>query len=153
MAQPIIRTLGVEGFFPCIPHPCQRSFAPHLAQTRYIERASRYSPAYVDSLINRFPNLYFDTAFGDAGSVYPPSNQRHSRVWANDGSLKAEWRDLIAAYPKRFLAALDLGGDRMGRIAEWDQNLRNFLKRLPSDAQQQVAYGNAWTLLFGEEFA
>ena len=125
----------------------------HLAQIRYIERASRYSPTYVESLIKRFPNLYFDTAFGGSGSIYPPSNQRHARVWANDGRLKAEWRDVIAAYPKRFLSALDLGGDRMERIAEWDQNHRNFLKRLPSETQHQVAYRSAWTLFFGEEFA
>jgi len=52
----------------------------HLAQIRYIERASRYTPVYVDALIKRFPNLYFDTAFGDSGSIYPPSNQRHARV-------------------------------------------------------------------------
>jgi len=125
----------------------------HLAQIRYIERASRYTPAYVDALIRRFPNLYFDTAFGDSGSIYPLSNQRHARVWANDGSLKAEWRDLIVAYPKRFLSALDLGGDRLDRIAEYDQNHRNFLKRLPTETQHQVAYRSAWSLLFGEEFA
>lgn len=125
----------------------------HLAQIRYIERTSRYTPAYVQALIERFPNLYFDTAFGDAGSVYPLSNQRHARVWANDGGLKPEWRDLIVAYPKRFLSALDLGGDRMQRIAEYDQGHRNFLKRLPAETQHQVAYRSAWSLLFGEEFA
>lgn len=125
----------------------------HLAQIRYIERASRYSPMYVDNLIKRFPNLYFDTAFGDSDSIYPLSNQRHARVWASNGSLKAEWHDLISAYPKRFLSALDLGGDRMARIAEWDQNHRNFLKRLPSETQHQVAYRSAWTLFFDEEFA
>jgi predicted TIM-barrel fold metal-dependent hydrolase len=125
----------------------------HLAQIRYMERAARYTPAYVDSLIKRFPNLYFDTAFGGSGSIYQLSNQRHSRVWANDGSLKSEWLDLIVAYPKRFLSALDLGGDRMERIAEWDQNHRNFLKRLPSETQHQVAYRSAWSLLFDEEFA
>lgn len=125
----------------------------HLAQIRYIERASRYTPAYVDSLIKRFANLYFDTAFGGSDSIYRLSNQRHARVWANDGSLKAEWRDLIAAYPKRFLSALDLGGDRMERIAEWDQNHRNFLKRLPGETRHQVAYRSAWSLLFDEEFA
>lgn len=125
----------------------------HLAQIRYIERASRYTPAYVDALIKRFQNLYFDTAFGDSGSIYPLSNQRHARVWANDGSLKAEWRDLIVAYPQRFLSALDLGGDRLGRIDEYDQKHRNFLQRLPTKTQHQVAYRSAWSLLFGEEFA
>jgi predicted TIM-barrel fold metal-dependent hydrolase len=52
----------------------------HIAQVRYIERASRYTPAYVDSLIRSFPNLYFDTAFGNSMSVYPLSGQRHARV-------------------------------------------------------------------------
>ena len=124
----------------------------HFAQVRYIERASRYTPAYVDALIKRFPNLYFDTAFGDSSSIYPLSSQRHARVWADDGSLKAEWRDLIVAHSKRFLSALDLGGDRMDRIVEWDQKHRSFLKRLPAETQHQVAYRSAWSLLFGEEF-
>lgn len=134
-------------------YPKARVIWCHLAQIRYIERASRYTPAYVQTLIKRFPNLYFDTAFGDSRSIYPLSNQRHARVWENNGGLKAEWRDLIAAYPKRFLSALDLGGDRLDRIVEYDQDHRNFLKRLPIETQHQVAYRSAWLLLFGEEFA
>ena len=133
-------------------YPKARVIWCHLAQIRYIERASRYTPAYVDGLIKRFPNLYFDTAFGDASSIYPLSNQRHARIWANDGSLKPEWRDLIVAHPKRFLSALDLGADRIERVAEYDLNHRNFLKRLPDETRHQVAYGSAWSLLFGEEF-
>jgi len=133
-------------------YPKARVIWCHLAQIRYIERASRYTPAYVQTLIKRFPNLYFDTAFGDSNSIYPLSNQRHARVWENNGGLKAEWHDLIVAYPKRFLSALDLGGDRLDRIAEYDQNHRNFLKRLPTETQHQVAYRSAWSLLFGEEF-
>jgi len=125
----------------------------HLAQIRYIERASRYTPAYVDGLIKRFPNLYFDTAFGDATSVYPPSRQRHARVWAAFGGLKSDWRDLIVAHPVRFLSALDLGQDRLDRIVEYDKNHRNFLKQLPTETQHRVAYRSAWSLLFGEEFA
>lgn len=124
----------------------------HIAQIRYIERASRYTPTYVDALIKRFPNLYFDTAFGDANSIYPLNNQRHARIWADNGSLKTEWRDLIVAHSKRFLSALDLGGDRLHRIAEYDQNHRDFLKRLPTETQHQVAYRSAWSLLFGEDF-
>lgn len=61
--------------------------------------------------------------------------------------------DLLVAYPQRFLAALDLGGDRMHRIQEWDLNLRTFLRQLPRDTQHQIAYRSAWKLLFGEEFA
>lgn len=134
-------------------YPKARVIWAHLAQIRYIERSSRYIPEYVEELIKRFPNLYFDTAFGDSSSMYPLSNQRHARVWANDGSLKAEWRDLIVAYPTRFLSALDLGGDRLNRIDEYDQKHRTFLKYLPIEVQHQVAYRSAWSLLFGEEFA
>jgi len=96
--------------------------------------------------------LYFDTAFGDSSSVYPLSNQRHARVWADDGSLRSDWRDIIVASPKRFLSALDLGGDRWSQITGYDANHRNFLKRLPLETQHQVAYRSAWQLLFGEEF-
>lgn len=124
----------------------------HLAQIRYSQRTKRYTPAYVEGLIRRFPNLYFDTAFGDAYSTYPISGQRHARVWSEDGGLKAEWRDLIVAHPKRFLSALDLGQDRLERIVEYDLVHRDFLKRLPKDVQHQVAYRSAWSLLFGEEF-
>jgi hypothetical protein len=125
----------------------------HLAQIRYIERATRYTPAYVENLIKLHPNLRFDTAFGDYNSLYPPSGQHHARVWAADGSLKPEWRDLIVAYPKRFLSALDLGGDRLDQIVKYDQKHRNFLNRLPTQTRHQVAYQNAWSLLFDEEFA
>jgi hypothetical protein len=124
----------------------------HLAQIRYIERASKYSPDYVASLIGRFPNLHFDTAFGNAASVYPLSQQHHARVWAADGSLKPEWRDLIAAHPERFMSALDLGQDRIERLAEYDRNHRAFLQQLPVETRHQVAYRSAWRLLFDEEF-
>jgi hypothetical protein len=125
----------------------------HLAQIRYIERSSRYSPSYVESLIKRHENLRFDTAYGDFNSVYHPSGQHHARVWASEGILKPEWRDLIVAYPKRFLSALDLGGDRLDQIVEYDHKHRNFLSCLPTETRHQVAYRSAWSLLFGEEFA
>jgi hypothetical protein len=124
----------------------------HLAQIRYLERAQTFSPAYVDGLLTRFPNLYFDTAFGDYKSVYPLSGQRHARVWAANGSLKPEWRDLIAAHSRKFMSALDLGGDRLDRIQEYDQRHRYFLSCLPPETQHQVAYKTAWSLLFGEDF-
>jgi predicted TIM-barrel fold metal-dependent hydrolase len=125
----------------------------HLAQVRYAERAAAYSPAYVEGLIKRFPNLYFDTAFGDASSIYPLSRQRHARVWTAFGGLRDDWLNLLVTYPERFLSALDLGGDRMEQIDEYDRKHRHFLKQLPKDVQHQVAYRSAWSLLFGEFFS
>ena len=66
---------------------------------------------------------------------------------------RSEWRDLIAALPGRFLSALDLGQDRLHRIAEYDQKHRDFLTRLPERSRHEVGYRNAWKLLFNEEFA
>ncbi len=124
----------------------------HVAQIRYAERAATYSPAYIEGLIKRFPNLYFDTAFGDARSIYPLSRQYHARVWGASGGLRDDWLNVFVTYPQRFMSALDLGGDRMEKIREYDLNHRNFLKQLPVEVQHQIAYRSAWTLLFGEEF-
>lgn len=132
-------------------YPGARVVWCHLAQVRYLERASRYAPAYVEGLIQRFPGLCFDTAFGDGVSTYPPSGQKHARIWNGD-VLKKEWRDLIAAHPRRFLSALDLGQDRMHRMTEYDAKHRRFLAQLPEEARHQVAWRNAWQLMFGEEF-
>jgi len=119
----------------------------HLAQIRYLQRSTLYNPVFVDQWLRKYPNLYFDTAFGDAMSIYPPSGERHARYWLN---IK-EWGDLIASQPYRFLAALDIGGDRMNRVEEWTRNLRNFLGTLPEPCRDIVAYKSAWKLLFNEE--
>lgn len=134
-------------------YPKARVIWCHLAQVRYLERAPRYGPAYVESLIKRFPHLYWDTAFGGPKSVYPVNGQRHARIWGSSGFIAPEWRDLLAAYPQRFISALDLGGDRIDRLERYDQGQRNFLAQLPQEVQHRVAYGNAWELLFGEVFS
>ncbi|OYQ42052.1 amidohydrolase [Rhodoferax sp. TH121] len=136
-----------------LQYPMARVVWCHVGQIRYQERSTRYGPAYLDGLLSRCPNLYLDTAFGDARSIYPLSRQRHSRVWADDGTLQPAWRDLMAARANRFLSALDLGSDRLDRIQEYDQKHRYFLSCLPAEVRQQVAFGTAWRLMFGEDFA
>ncbi|MCK6452695.1 MAG: amidohydrolase family protein [Alphaproteobacteria bacterium] len=123
----------------------------HLAQVRFAERASRYSPSFVRELLLKHPNLYIDTAFGGPGSVYKPSGQKHARVWNSSGQVDRAWRDVITELPYRFLAAIDIGGDRLDRLEEWTANLRKFLAELPRPARDIVAHGAAWKLLFGEE--
>ncbi|NCA18017.1 MAG: amidohydrolase, partial [Betaproteobacteria bacterium] len=111
----------------------------HVGQVRYAERTTAYNPSYVEGLIKRFPHLFFDTAFGDANSTYPISRQRHSRVWASLDALRDDWLDLFVSHPERFLSALDLGGDRMDQIDEYDRKHRDFLARLPQRTQHQIA--------------
>jgi len=124
----------------------------HLAQVRYENRAATYGPGYVRRLIETHPNLYFDTAFGGPNSVYPGSGEHHARIWDRGrGRIKNEWVKLIEQHPWRFLAALDLGGDRQDQLPEQALNLRGFLEGLPDGVREIVGYKAAWKLLFGEE--
>jgi hypothetical protein len=119
----------------------------HFAQIRYSSRSSIYSPEYLSALLNKHPNLYIDTAFGDSQSIYPLSGEPHARYWAN----QTAWNKLIISNPYRFLAALDLGGDRIDKFDLWAQKLRGFLSGLPEQTSEIVAYKSAWKLLFSEE--
>lgn len=121
----------------------------HVAQIRYSVRSTRYGAAYLRGLFAKHPNLYVDTAFGGPRSTYKPSGERHARIW--DGAdIRPDWKELIAEFPYRFLAALDIGGDRTARLEEWVRGLRDFLDRVPAPARAIVAYGAGWKLLFGE---
>lgn len=121
----------------------------HFAQIRYSSRSSIYSPEYLGALLDKHQNLYIDTAFGDSRSIYPLSGEPHARYWANQDA----WNKLIISKPYRFLAALDLGGDRIDKLDEWTRNLRFFLGLLPEKTAEIVAYKAAWKLLFNEEIS
>ena len=125
----------------------------HLAQVRYGDKAKQYNPAYVKSLIERYPNLYFDLAFGDKDSIYKPSGEHHTTIWdRGNNTLKEEWKQLIEAYPYRFLIAFDIGGDRHDVLPEKVKIARDILKHLSSKTQEIVAYKAFWKLVFGEDF-
>lgn len=123
----------------------------HLAQIRYANKAKHYTPEYVRKLIETYPNLYFDLAFGGYGSIYPASNERHAHVWEGNGRVKQAWIKLIVAHPYHFLAALDIGGDRMNEVGKKTRTLRSFIANLPKETQEIVAYKAAWKLLFNEQ--
>lgn len=128
-------------------YPRARVIWCHLDQIRYGARASRYSPQLLADWLQKYPNLYVDTAFGDAQSVYPLSGERHAHYWRR----MREWQELMVVHPYRFLAALDIGGDRMHRLEEWTRGLRTFLQTVPAQVREVVAYKAAWKLLFNEE--
>jgi hypothetical protein len=125
----------------------------HLAQIRYQRRSTIYGPEYVRRLLESHPNLYFDTAFGGPASLYPSSNEPHARVWDRESGrgIRPDWAAVIAAHPYRFLAALDIGGDRMDQVGEPTKVLRQFLEAVPAPEREIVAHKAAWKLLFNEE--
>jgi hypothetical protein len=118
----------------------------HLAQIRYAARSSIYSPEYIRTLLEKHKNLYIDTAFGNQRSRYPTNGELHAHYWAKQDA----WNKLITANPYRFLAALDLGGDRIDTLGEKTQSLRFFLQTLPDEVAEIVAYKATWKLLFNE---
>ena len=139
-------------------YPGARVIWCHLGQIRYPDRSTRYGPAYVRSLIGRFPNLHFDLAVGGPGSVYPGSGARQSTIyehagrgWEYGGYLKGEWRAVLEDHPDRFLAASDIGSGRVRRFPKNISRLRTLvLAELSRRAQHLVAYQNAWRLITGE---
>jgi hypothetical protein len=134
-------------------YPRARVIWCHLAQIRYQSRSSVYGPEYVRKLLETHPNLYFDTAFGVARSIYPGSNEPHARIWdrSSGKGIQPGWAAVIGAHPYRFLAALDIGGDRMDSVEEWARGLREFLDTLAEPTREIVAHKAAWKLLFNEE--
>ena len=122
----------------------------HLGQVRYSTRAKSYGPEYVRSLIEKHPNIYFDLAFGDVDSVYPGSDEHHATLWRFGNEVKSAWIQLIVDYPYRFLAALDIGGDRIDHVRKKTRTLRAFMSNLPKETQEIVAYKAAWKLLYNE---
>lgn len=133
-------------------YPKARVIWCHLAQIRYGDRSTRYNAATVRRLIEAYPNLYFDLAFGGPDSRYPGSNEYQARIWdRKTRGIRKEWVQLIVDHPWRFLAALDLGGDRMDRLTEKTREMRRFLDGLPGETREIVAYKAGWKLLFDEK--
>ncbi|MBI2306129.1 MAG: amidohydrolase [Rhodocyclales bacterium] len=133
-------------------YPKARVIWCHLAQMRYQERNTIYGAAYVRSLIERHPNLYFDLFSGPPKNPYPLSNEYPGKYWNHEsGQLLPEWSQLIADHPWRFMIAFDLNPFIMKGFANKVRIQRAVLAGLPEAAREIVAYKAAWKLLFGEE--
>lgn len=125
----------------------------HLAMIRYPDRSSRYGPAYVRSLIERFPGLHFDLAVPPPNSVYRPSGAKDSTLFAN-GRLRDDWKDVLEAHPDRFLAASDYRPPIEGAYRKIIGHQRELLLDVLNErSRHSIAYQNAWRLMTGENWA
>ena len=116
-------------------------------------RAKKYGPAYVTSLIERFPGLHFDLAMPAPDHVYKPTGAHDATLFAGNGNIKPEWRAVMERHPQRFLAASDYRPPIEQKYAENIGRQRNILSQLSPAVRQQVAFGNAWRLITGTPWA
>ncbi len=82
---------------------------------------------------------------------------KHDRLWADlafrsevgfGGSLGDDWRQLFLDHPDRLMVGTDTyTPERMYFIPEHAENVRSWLKSLPEDVAQNVAWRNAFNLV------
>jgi hypothetical protein len=121
----------------------------HLAMIRNPSRAKKYGPAYVTSLIERFPGLHFDLAVPAAHHVYKPTGAHDATIYAGNGALKPEWRAVMERHPQRFLAASDYRPPIEQKYADNIARQRKILSQLSPAVREQVAFGNTWRIITG----
>jgi hypothetical protein len=130
-------------------YPDARIIWCHMGQIRYPEKESVYSPAYVDKLLSKYQNLYFDLAVGRPGSEYPGSGFEHNTLQKSDGTLEEKWKAVIEKHPARFTAATDIAPGRWLNFPDKIEQARDILSDLSPPTAGRVAYKNAWFLITG----
>lgn len=86
--------------------------------------------ARIKELLQRYPNLWAELSF--------------TTGITNKGKLNADWRELFATFPNRFMIGSDTWID--DRWAEYDAVMNEFrawLAQLPKDQAAKISYDNA----------
>jgi hypothetical protein len=101
-------------------------------------------PSLLRRLLETHPNLYCELSYRTAISA-----GRRATTMDEDGRLRPAWRDLLEAYPERFVIGTDLGfaspSSYAAHIATW----RNILLQVSPETAQKIAFENAERLLSG----
>lgn len=99
----------------------------------------RRTPALMDELLERHPNLYMSIKIGrDSFSQNRPLNRY--------GKVKPEWLNLVLKYPDRFLIGSDhfyLSPRIPKRMPRHAEASKVFLSQLPPEIARKVGYENA----------
>lgn len=91
------------------------------------------SPATIDGLLARYPNIWVETALRT--DIAP------------GGRLDPEWAALFAQYPDRFMIGTDTWiPSRWPQLPRLMADVRTWLRQLPRDLADRIASGNAEAL-------
>jgi predicted TIM-barrel fold metal-dependent hydrolase len=142
-------------------YPKARVIVAHFGQLRFPEREQRFTPEFVRSLFTKHPNVYYDLSTGTPGRRYACNNNVLDTVLWEDSftgqsdRLKPVYKALLTEFSKRFVAGTDYGGGRKPLpdfLPERVENLRRILSQLPVEAQHDIGYRNAWSLLTNQSW-
>jgi predicted TIM-barrel fold metal-dependent hydrolase len=117
------------------------ALASHPNTTVILAHGGSATPAQLESLLGRHPNLLVDLS----GLHF----QRAPGLSLENGPLAPPWKALINKMPERFLTGLDIWAPRLfetemlDRLMTWTRRMLGELRR---DAAERVAYRNAATL-------
>lgn len=102
------------------------------------------TPADIRRLLGRFPNLHCGLAW-----IRKAPSSLPNPIIDENARFTPEWKDLIEAFPDRFLMGVDHGA-RKGQIRKfprWIKTIRTALGGLSPKAARKVATGNFHRLL------
>lgn len=100
------------------------------------------TPELLNGLLQRHPNLYLSIRV----AAQEPFSVLETRPLDENEIIRSEWRDLISAYPDRFMIGADEFSGIPGSTTKRSQSLSttiHFVEQLPETVQQQVGYANA----------
>lgn len=142
-------------------YPKARVIVAHFGQLRFPEREQRFTPEFVRSLFTKHQNVYYDLSTGTPGRRYACNNNVLDTVLWEDSftgqsdRLKPVYKALLTEFSNRFVAGTDYGGGRKplpNFLPERVENLRRILSQLPVEAQHDIGYRNAWSLLTNQSW-
>jgi hypothetical protein len=139
-------------------YPKAKVIWAHFGAVRKPKLSRSFGPKLVRRLLETYPNLYFDLATGLPNQKYICSNKRgFGVIWDRDSKrqidrLKPAYKAILSEFNSRFVVGFDFGGGRVSLsdyLTRRAKNIRVILRELPSEAQHNIGYRNAWTLLTG----
>jgi Amidohydrolase len=99
-------------------------------------------PDLLRRLLETHPNLHCELSYRISISA-----SRTAIPMDTNGRLKESWRDLLEAFPDRFVVGTDLGGPSPGGYGSMIGFWRRILQQLSPQTAAKIAYRNAESLL------
>jgi hypothetical protein len=143
-------------------YPKAKAIWAHFGAVRKPALSKSFGPELARRLLETYPNLYFDLATGLPNQKYICSNKRGFGIIWQKGpkgqteKLKPAYKVILSEFSTRFVVGFDYGGGRAslpGYLTKRTENVRVILRQLPTEAQHNIGYRNAWKLLTGHTWA